>query len=202
MLTPCSHHHRRHLTILIAIPCTFESQEVSPFWQICLCLPFLCRMKFQGLPMITKVARGMQPSYSSDTIACSSTCLAGRRVLCCSLSTPLAFLPYCLDTQFPLPETLFPGRSTQLALSSLLQLCVHIFPRPSLTTLVHLCLVPQPNFKIFSVLPSHVPIYDQMHYRALAVYGWSPPFKIESAQETGTFLPHLIGVVHWCIPRT
>lgn len=89
-----------------------------------------------------------------------------------------------------------PGGACSLLLS-LLQLCVHIFPSPSLTILVHLCLVPQPNFKIFSVLPSpHVPTYDQIHYRAFVVYGWSSPFKIGSAQETGTFLLHLVCVVH------
>ena len=100
MLPPCSSHHRLHLTILTAIPCTFKSQVVSPFWQICLCLPILCRMKFQGLPMITKVARGMYPSYSAapPSLWPKSTMLFLERVTCFPTLLPGYTVPFARNT--------------------------------------------------------------------------------------------------------
>lgn len=110
--------------------------------------------------------------------------------------------PSTLDTCFFCMRHCSLGGACGL-LSSLLQLCVRISSSPSLTTLVHLCLVPQSSFKIFIMLPSHhVPVYDRGHYRAFVVYGWSLPFRIGTARETGIFLLHLVCVVHWYIPRT
>lgn len=118
-----------------------------------------------------------------------STMLFLERVTCFPTPLPGYTVPFARNT-VPQEEH---AACSRASFSSVFTL----FPSPSLTTLVHLCLVPQPNFKIFSVLPSpRVPIYDQIHYRAFVVYVWSPPFRIGSAQETGTFLPHLICMAH------